>query len=469
MAAVTRKEAIAQIQKVLKAYAERIHEIRHDTAYLVPAGKEIVDAYCCNEENVQVLVKTAYRDTKFFDGMSDSVLIQYAQVCGELNDILCLGVKELVSVTAIADDEESIWETVWGALQGEFNEDPSGLSILIDMGLNFIPVVGQVLDARDIIACLDKLIRQRRYEEIGIWIALILTAIGCIPYAGDVIKAIGKAIIKEADDIVLMLLKKLDAEDVYKAFSKFYEILQESAEEAAKLVDRWVKEAAEKYRESDAAELLSKAHEYINRAFAVIQTKIDEFAERVFRKTKADKAQIEAVSGVKNPNTELVNPNHPHDHTMKGNYGEMKVDIDLEKDGKYQRVSNFRVTSLTEKGHHGIDGIYRNMNAPPDFIIVDAKYLGAEEAVEETFAPRMPKRKDGIRQMDIDWIEDNLKDSISDEALLKEIQSSIRNGRVDSVAAKIDNRGEITYYQLDQHGNIMTDTGTNKPKIYNIH
>ena len=167
MAAVTRKEAITQIQKVLKAYADRIHEIRHDTAYLVPAGKEIVDAYCCNEENVQILVKTAYHDTNFFDGMPDTMLIQYVQVCRELNDILCLGVKELVSVTAITDDEESIWETVLEALQGEFNEDPSGLSILIDMELNFIPVVGQVLDIRDITACLDKLIRQRRYEKIG--------------------------------------------------------------------------------------------------------------------------------------------------------------------------------------------------------------------------------------------------------------------------------------------------------------
>lgn len=278
MAAVIRKEAITQIQKVLKAYADRIHEIRHDTAYLVPAGKEIVDAYCCNEENVQILVKTAYHDTNFFDGMPDTMLIQYVQVCRELNDILCLGVKELVSVTAITDDEESIWETVLEALQGEFNEDPSGLSILIDMELNFIPVVGQVLDIRDITACLDKLIRQRRYEETGIWIALILMAIGCIPYAGDVIKAIGKAILKGADDAAVGLLKRLDAEDIYKAFVTFYETVQKSVEEAAKLLDKWLRAAAERYRESDAAELLSKAHEYINRAFAVIQTKIDEFA-----------------------------------------------------------------------------------------------------------------------------------------------------------------------------------------------
>ena len=74
-------------------------------------------------------------------------------VCYGLNEYLGLGVKDLIQVTDVTEDKESFWETFWGALQGEFNEDPSGLSILIDMSLNFIPGVGQVLDARDIIAC----------------------------------------------------------------------------------------------------------------------------------------------------------------------------------------------------------------------------------------------------------------------------------------------------------------------------
>ena len=45
----------------------------------------------------------------------------------------------------------------------------------------------------------------------------------------------------------------------------------------------------------------------------------------------------------------MVNIEHPHDYTMKSNYGEMKTDIDLEKNGGYQRLSNFRVTSLKDK------------------------------------------------------------------------------------------------------------------------
>ena len=40
---LTREEVIEQIQEVLKAYENRIREIRHDTDRLVPEGKDIVD------------------------------------------------------------------------------------------------------------------------------------------------------------------------------------------------------------------------------------------------------------------------------------------------------------------------------------------------------------------------------------------------------------------------------------------
>ena len=195
--------------------------------------------------------------------------------------------------------------------------------------------------------------------------------------------------------------------------------------------------------------------------------KVGETSRSLNETSFANQSQLDAVSDIKNPNVELVNAEHPHDYTMKSNYGETKTDIDLEKNGGYQRVSNFRVTSLKDKGHHGIDGIYRNMNPPPDFIIVDSKYLGAEKAVNEAFAPAMSKVKSG-RQMDSKWIDKNLADSIDDDVLLKEIQKAIRKNRVDSVAAKIDNTGKLTYYQLDSDGKVMMDKITNNPIIYNI-
>lgn len=93
---LTRAEVIEQIQEVLKAYENRIREIRHDTDRLVPEGKDIVDSYCCNEENEQVLVQKAYSDKAFFEQMPDEQVMQYHQVCLELNKILELGVEVLV-------------------------------------------------------------------------------------------------------------------------------------------------------------------------------------------------------------------------------------------------------------------------------------------------------------------------------------------------------------------------------------
>ena len=156
MATITRTEAIEQIQEVLKAYENKIRDIRFNTEKLSPEGKNIVDSYCSNEENEQVLVKKAYSKKKFFKKVNETQLLEFYKVCYELNKNLSLDVKELLLITAIEEDKESFWESFWGALQGEFNEDPSGLSIMLDMGLNFIPFVGQVLDARDILACLDK-------------------------------------------------------------------------------------------------------------------------------------------------------------------------------------------------------------------------------------------------------------------------------------------------------------------------
>ncbi len=284
MATITRTEAIEQIQEVLKAYENKIRDIRFDTEKLSPEGKNIVDSYCCNEENEQVLFQKAYSDKKFFKKVSEKQLLDFYKVCYELNKNLSLDVKELLLITAIEEDKESFWESFWGALQGEFNEDPSGASILIDMGLNFIPFVGQALDARDILACLDKIIRQKRTKEVMIWVTLVLTAIGCVPYAGDVIKAIEKAIVKGADDIVITLLKKLDAEDVYKAFIKFYNKLNESLEEAIKIINQWLLEAEKRYNETDLSELIRNANEYINKAIEFTQTKIDVFAQKMFGK-----------------------------------------------------------------------------------------------------------------------------------------------------------------------------------------
>ena len=76
-----------------------------------------------------------------------------------------------------------------------------------------------------------------------IWVTLLLTAVGCVPYAGDVVNAGCKAVIKGADDIVLTVLRKLDAEDAYKAFKLFKTRFLASIDEAIATVYKWIEHA----------------------------------------------------------------------------------------------------------------------------------------------------------------------------------------------------------------------------------
>ncbi|WP_318714318.1 DNA/RNA non-specific endonuclease [Treponema sp.] len=182
--------------------------------------------------------------------------------------------------------EKSFWNTLWGALQGEYNESPTGMEILIDMGINFIPFVGQACDVRDITACLKKLVIERRVNEVMIWVTLLLTAIGCVPYAGDVIKAGCKAIIKGADDAVLTVLRKLDADDVQRAFKMLRSKFTSSIEDATAMVNKWIEKAGNSKYGSKVNEILAGANENLKKASDFVSNKIDEFEEKVFGKGK---------------------------------------------------------------------------------------------------------------------------------------------------------------------------------------
>ena len=103
-----------------------------------------------------------------------------------------------------------------------------------------------------------------------------------MPGAEDVIKSISKSIIKGADDITITLLKKLDAEDTYRAFVKFRQTLHASTEEAVATINIWLKKAENRYKETELAELLSTTNECMDKAVDFVQAKVDEFGRRVF-------------------------------------------------------------------------------------------------------------------------------------------------------------------------------------------
>ena len=154
------------------------------------------------------------------------------------------------------------------------------------MGLNFIPGVGQLCDIRDIAACIKKLTVDNRVNEVMIWITVLLTAIGCIPYAGDVIKAGCKAVLKGADDVILVIFRKLDAEDVYKAFKLFKATFIKSIDDAIAMVFKWLEKAGNSKYGKKITKVLAEANDKLHKAADFVKSRIDDLEERLFKKEK---------------------------------------------------------------------------------------------------------------------------------------------------------------------------------------
>ena len=379
----------------------------------------------------------------------------------------------------LANQEKNLWETLWGALQGEFNEDQTGKEILVDMGLNFIPGVGQLCDIRDIAACIKKLTVDNRVNEVMIWITLLLTAIGCIPYAGDVIKAGCKAVLKGADDVILVIFRKLDAEDVYKAFKLFKATFIKSIDDAIAMVFKWLEKAGNSKYGKKITKVLAEANDKLHKAADFVKSRIDDLEERLFKKEKdvtqncieniGNEVQKNIVEEVKKNPKILENLDHPHNYTKHGNFGEIAVDVDLEGTGHIKRISMHRVDSLDTPMHKGIDGIYENLTPPPKYIIVDSKYLSSEVSKADTFAPTMSNTKESGKQLGNPWIEKNLEAEFKDESgkitkenqdKLDEILTAIAiddDSMCLRLGGKVDSTGKITYYKYDSDGFVIKE------------
>ena len=98
-------------------------------------------------------------------------------------------------------------EVLAGALQGDFNDDPTFWSDVGQIVTGLIPVAGQLGDIRDLVHILDDITNQEGYKKIGSWATLVLIAIGFIPGIGDGIKTIGKRGLKYLDNN--RILKKM--------------------------------------------------------------------------------------------------------------------------------------------------------------------------------------------------------------------------------------------------------------------
>jgi hypothetical protein len=92
-----------------------------------------------------------------------------------------------------ASPEKNVWEWLWEAIQGDFNDNRSTGQIAFDAGISMIPVVDQICDVRDIIAnCKGIAQSEEKDDNSWKWVALVLTLIGLFPSLGSLVKGVLK-------------------------------------------------------------------------------------------------------------------------------------------------------------------------------------------------------------------------------------------------------------------------------------
>ena len=82
----------------------------------------------------------------------------------------------------------------FGLIEGDFNDDPTAAQIIIGTVIGCIPVIGQIMDVRDICANLKKL--HKAPEDALLWVGLVVTLIGLVPGAGDLVKGVFRFVLK---------------------------------------------------------------------------------------------------------------------------------------------------------------------------------------------------------------------------------------------------------------------------------
>ena len=330
----SREEKIAFIYETMTGFYSVMRNLQEDyKTYSQNYSKEALELLCKSTDFINAVEAVRTLDSiRRIDDEGIDELTKLSRTISQLYH-LKIQIRKKENPAAEIKDEKTFWNTLWGALQGEFNEAPTGTQILIDMGINFIPGVGQVCDARDIAACLKKLVIEKRVDEIMIWVTLLLTAIGCVPYAGDVIKAGCKAILKGADDVVLKILRKLDADDVQKAVKILKTKFTSSIDEAIATVYKWLEHAGNSKYGSKIADVLKSANENLNKAVDFVKKQIDEFEKRIFGKGK--KKAITEKSGKKgNWNTKLNKKLEPNKLYKVDDYSYL-----TDKSGRVSKVS----------------------------------------------------------------------------------------------------------------------------------
>lgn len=127
-----------------------------------------------------------------------------------------------------------------------------------------------------------------------------------------------------------------------------------------------------------------------------------------------------------------------------GNYGEMKTDIELLKNG-YIRISKENVSDIKAKTHQGLDGVYYRKGGVPEYLIVDAKYGSS----------RLGNTLDG-KEMSANWIDNRLdKDLGKDKADVIRMEIVNNPENVGAYISRVSSDGKVTFDKLDNNANVI--------------
>ncbi|MCP5018077.1 MAG: hypothetical protein GY938_22810 [Ketobacter sp.] len=138
----------------------------------------------------------------------------------------------------VIETEESTLDWIWGALQGDFNENPTIGQIITNAAITAIPLVDQVADGRDLVANLKALIWDKRYNEMAVWLGLFFTLIGLIPSLGSLLKGVLKLVYRGAKlDEIFRVFNALAKGNAWEWLKKLRAgELRQHADEAARML-----------------------------------------------------------------------------------------------------------------------------------------------------------------------------------------------------------------------------------------
>jgi len=160
--------------------------------------------------------------------------------------------------TALLDEANNVAATsgnwLWGALQGDFNRNPSTSQIVVGSVISMIPVIDQLMDCRDICANIMVLSDDDESNDSDGWLALSLTAIGLVPILGSALKGTLKVIIKNIGatlDAAFAVLRKLGKGDPHAFLKNLdWSKLTQDSTKAVKNQFSTIKEALESILDS---------------------------------------------------------------------------------------------------------------------------------------------------------------------------------------------------------------------------